>query len=463
MYMEGLRLYNTLTREKERFNPLRKGHATVYACGPTVYDYAHLGNLRNYVFNDLLHRALKAEGYKTDFIINITDVGHLTDDADQGEDKLEKKSREEKRDIWEIASYYEEVFKHDLKALNVLPATKWPRATDHIEEQIALIQRIEENGYAYMTSDGLYFDTSKLDEYGELVPNFDPESLDAGHRVAMKEKKNPTDFALWKLSGDANRQMEWESPWGAGFPGWHIECTAMGCKYLGETFDIHTGGVDHISVHHTNELAQARGAHGEPHAQVWMHGEFLNLEDGKMSKSKGDFLRLKTIQDKGYDPLDFRYLCLLTHYRKPLRFTWDALDAARTARLRLQQKTSSIVKAHGDVLTDSVKHRLLRGPRDDLNYSELLAELRDVLKSDMRGEEKAGAILFADSLLGLDLSSSFSVPRHVQELVEKRGELREKQQYAAADKIREEVRERGFEIKDGEDGYDVIPRRIPQR
>jgi cysteinyl-tRNA synthetase len=464
--MRDLTLYNTLGREKQRFEPLEAEKASVYACGPTVYDYAHLGNLRNYVFNDILHRVLRRAGYDVDFVINITDVGHLTDDADQGEDKMEKKSKEEDKDIWELARYYEDVFKSDLQSLHILDADVWPRATEHIQEQIDLVKAIEDNGYTYETSDGVYFDTDSLDAYGELIPDFDPEDLDEGHRVDMKEKRSPTDFALWKLSGDRDRKMEWDSPWGVGFPGWHVECTAMGCAYLGETFDIHTGGIDHIPVHHTNELAQARGAYGDRHADYWLHGEFLNLEDGKMSKSKGDFLRLASLDDNGFDPLDFRYLCLLTHYRKPLTFSWDALESARNARLSIERRVRDIVgngvgpgasiDAYVDAFDDAVF--------DDLNVAEGLGVVHDVLDSDADDADILATLYDFDEVLGLGLRdvSSHDIPDRIWSLAERREELREQEEFDEADELREEIRSAGYVVEDEEDGFRIRPRRQSQ-
>lgn len=442
--MDKLSLYNTYGRGLTEI-PREKQKVSVYACGPTVYDYAHIGNLRNYLFVDTLHRALLLAKKDVDLVINITDVGHLTDDADQGEDKLEKRSREKGKDARELAAFYEKAFKKDIASLNIKQPDKWPRATEHIKEQIKLIQDIEENGYTYETPDGIYFDTGKLEDYGELIHNFSPDQLKPGHRVDMKDKKNPTDFALWKFSGEETRQMEWESPWGKGFPGWHIECTAMGCKYLGKTFDIHTGGVDHIPVHHTNELAQARGANKEPHAEIWMHGEFLNLKDGKMSKSKRDFIRLQTIRDKGYSPLDFRYLCLLTKYRKPLEFSWEALSAARTARLSLLKQVPSVEAQQKEYLP--IKKALL----NDLNTPKALGELRKAMKKDLGAKEKKAIVKYADKALGLQLSEGLRVPQHVKELAEKRDELRSQKKYEEADALRRKIEREGYVVEDGEE------------
>lgn len=465
--VDDVSLYNTLGRSKQILDPLENGLVRVYACGPTVYDYAHLGNLRNYVFNDILHRVLRFAGYDVEFVINITDVGHLTDDADQGEDKMEKRSREEGKNIWELARFYETVFKEDLEKLNILSPDRWPRATEHIEEQIELVEAIEDNGYTYETSDGVYFDTGALDEYGELVPNFDPDDLDEGHRVDMKEKRSATDFALWKLSGNRNRKMEWDSPWGTGFPGWHVECTAMGCEYLGEQFDIHTGGVDHIPVHHTNELAQARGAFGDRHANWWLHGEFLELQDGKMSKSKGDFLRLESVEDSGYHPLDFRYLCLLTHYRKPLQFSWDALRSAQSARLRIEDKLRSFKTSQEKegTIVSSYLEQFQAAVYDDLNVSEGLAVLQDMIDSDADPADKVQTIECFDTVLGLGLRDvePTNIPEAVRQLAEKRSSLRENEEYEEADRIREDIRERGYAVEDGSDDFRIRPLRSQER
>ncbi|NUM74290.1 cysteine--tRNA ligase, partial [candidate division KSB1 bacterium] len=347
-----LHLYDTYTRSLREFKPLRADEVGLYTCGPTVYDYAHIGNLRTYLFEDILRRALEFNGYNVKHVMNITDVGHLVSDADTGEDKMEKGARRTGKTAWEIAAFYTQAFQDDMQRLNILPPTIWCRATDHIREQIETIRCIEKKGFTYRTSDGIYFDTSKLPNYGYLA-RLDIEGLRAGERVEVGEKRNPTDFALWKFSpagstssptgGEnrfdklpARRQMEWESPWGVGFPGWHIECSAMSEKYLGPFFDIHCGGEDHITVHHTNEIAQTEACHGTRLANFWMHGYFLQLDDAKMAKASGEFLRVQTLIDRGYDPLAYRMLCLGAHYRTQLNFTWESLDGAETALQRLR-------------------------------------------------------------------------------------------------------------------------------
>ena len=331
-----LHLYDTYRREIRAFAPLEEGAVRMYACGPTVYDYAHIGNLRTYLFEDVLRRALEFCGYEVRHVINITDVGHLVSDADEGEDKMERGARREGESAAKIAGRYTRAFKEDFRALNMLEPHVWCRATEHIAEQIADIAEIEKRGYAYRTSDGIYFDTSRQENYGHLA-RLNRAGIAPGARVALGEKRNATDFALWKFSPPGEqRQMEWESPWGTGFPGWHIECSAMAVKYLGKKFDIHCGGKDHIPVHHANEIAQSEARHGTTLANFWMHGYFLETAAAKMSKSDGAFLRLESLTDRGYAPADFRYLCLSAHYRSDLKFTWESLDAAAAALGRLR-------------------------------------------------------------------------------------------------------------------------------
>ena len=335
--MAVLTLYNTLTRKKEEFTPLHPPKVGFYSCGPTVYHDAHIGNLRAFVFADTLKRILRADGYRVFHVINITDVGHLTDDGDDGEDKMEKGARREGKSVWEIARHYTDAFLHDIHALNVEDPDIWSKATDHITEQIAQIQAIEKKGFTYRTEDGIYFDTTKLKDYGKLA-KLNIEQLEAGARVEVGEKRHKTDFALWKFSPkNQKRAMEWPSPWGIGFPGWHIECSAMSSKYLGEQFDIHTGGADLIPVHHTNEIAQAECAYGKkPWVKYWLHNEFLVNEKGKMAKSAGDFLTLQSLIDKGYPALAYRYFLLTGHYRQQLQFSWGALDSAKQSLERLK-------------------------------------------------------------------------------------------------------------------------------
>ncbi len=457
-----IRLYNTLSRTKEEFVPQSPGKVGFYACGPTVYHYAHLGNLRAYVFMDVLHRVLRYHGYNVNLVVNITDVGHLTDDADQGEDKMEKGAAREGKSVWDIAAHYTAAFMEDVKSLNIKQPTTWCKATDHIPQQIKLIKDIEENGFAYQTSDGVYFDTSKLDDYGKLIAGFDKEGLQAGKRVDMGEKRNATDFALWKFSPkNETRQMEWDSPWGRGFPGWHIECTAMGCHYLGEQFDIHTGGIDHIPVHHTNEIAQAQGAFGRDHVRFWMHNEFLVTDGEKMAKSKGEFLRLASVIEKGFSALDYRYFCLLTHYRKPLTFTWEAIEAAATARKRLTQRVAQLKESAQPAGLPSAERlefqkQFAAAVYDDCNTSQALGVVHELLKSDLSDGEKLALLLDWDSVLGLKFAAatipSTDVPKEVQALVDEREVARKNKDWAQADKLRAEIAQRGFLVSDSEQG-----------
>ncbi|HYE59853.1 MAG TPA: cysteine--tRNA ligase, partial [Candidatus Kapabacteria bacterium] len=325
-----LSLYNTLTRKQEPLRPIHTTEIGLYTCGPTVYNYAHIGNLRTYVFEDILKRTLHFSGYTVNHVMNITDVGHLTDDADFGEDKMEKGAKREGKSAWDIAAFYTDAFQRDMAHLNIIEPSVWCKATDHIEEQIALVETLTEKGHTYETSDGIYFDTTTIDDYGKLV-NMKQQELKAGARVEMGEKKNPHDFALWKFTPPGEkRQMEWDAFGKKGFPGWHIECSAMAMKYLGDHFDIHCGGIDHAPVHHTNEIAQSESATSKkPWVNVWMHCEFLQIQEAKMAKSGDNFITLQTVIEKGYSPLAYRYFLLQAHYRKQLNFTWEALDGAQ--------------------------------------------------------------------------------------------------------------------------------------
>src|SRR6478672_237329 len=344
-----LRLYDTYSRRLREFAPLdATGAVGIYTCGPTVYDYQHIGNYRTFLFEDTLKRVLRFNGYRVRHVMNITDVGHLTSDADTGEDKMEKGARRTGRTAWEIAALYTQAFQEDIAALNIEPPDVLPRATDHIPEQIEFIADLERRGFTYATADGIYFDTSHQPDYGFLA-RLDLAGLEAGKRVGLGDKRNATDFALWKLSPPSSaRQMEWDSPWGKGFPGWHIECSAMAQKYLGDYFDVHCGGEDHIPVHHTNEIAQTVARVGTRLANFWMHGYFLVQNDAKMAKSAGEFLRVAALVDRGYDPLAFRYLCLTGHYRTQLNFTWEALDAAATGLARMRNAFHALPRVEAE-------------------------------------------------------------------------------------------------------------------
>lgn len=449
-----MKLFNTLTRKKELFKPIKKGQAGIYTCGPTVYDYAHIGNLRAYIFADVLRRALQADGYKVKHVINITDVGHLTSNEDEGEDKIEQAARKEKKSAWEIAKFFENQFKEDLKKLHVSPPYKWARATEHISEQIELIKILEQKGLTYKTSDGIYFDTSKLKNYGMLAGQKMEEKL-AGARVAVGEKKYPADFALWKFSSKKQkRQMEWNSPWGVGFPGWHIECSAMSVKYLGQPFDIHTGGIDHIPVHHTNEMAQSEAAKGFPLAHYWLHSNFLTVEGRRMGKSEGNLIRLDSLKTKGVEPLAYRYFVLQAHYRIKENFTWEALRAADNALQKIYAAAREL--AAPKIGCAELENKFRAAIDDDLNTPECLAVLWELLKSGYPPSAKAETLLKFDEVLGLDikkyLGKKIKAPKEVLELVKKRETARKKKDWKSADKFRAAIERLGFDVEDTPQG-----------
>lgn len=462
-------LFNTLGRQKQVFTPITPGKAGLYTCGPTVYDYQHIGNFRTFLFEDLLKRVLFYNGYDVTHIMNITDVGHLVSDADEGEDKMEKGSARTGKTVWEIAEYYTQFFLDDAKALNLIPPTRYTKATEYIQEQIDMIKCLDDKGYTYVTSDGVYFDTSKLSDYGKLA-NLDIEGLEEGSRIQFStEKKNKTDFALWKFSPkEGKRQMEWDSPWGKGFPGWHIECSAMSRKYLGDTFDIHCGGIDHVPIHHTNEIAQSETCTGKPFAHYWMHGAFLEEESGKMSKSKGEFLRVETLIKHGYTPLDYRYLCLGTHYRKRLLFSWEILEQAKTAMTRLKQNIQQIrddAKKNFDErdasMPEGERDKFLEAVNDDLNMPQALAVLWGVVRNDkLTSIEKKNLINDFNRVLGLDLDKDIeagntNVPAEIMELVEKRIAAKKAKDFKKADVLRDELKALGWEVVDKKDGVEV--------
>jgi cysteinyl-tRNA synthetase len=453
-----LQLYDNFTRTLRPFEPLAPGNDVgLYTCGPTVYDYQHIGNFRTFLFEDILKRVLEWNGYKVRHVMNITDVGHLTSDADTGEDKMEKGSRRTGKTAWEIARMYTDAFEADMGALNLEPPTVLCRATDHIREQIEFIADIEKNGFAYTTSDGVYFDTGRQPGYGHLA-RLDIKGLEGGRRVDLGEKRSPTDFALWKFSAPGEtRQMEWESPWGKGFPGWHIECSAMAQKYLGDYFDIHCGGEDHIPVHHTNEIAQTEARVGTRLANFWMHGYFLLANDAKMAKSAGGFLRLKVLTDKGYDPLAYRYLCLTAHYRTQMNFTWDALDAATTALERMRNGVHAL--AVSGAVDAGYIERFTAEINDDLNVPRALAVAWEVLRGELPAPAKKATLLAFDRVLGLGLASwqpkVEAIPDAVRVLAQARLAARDAKQWAEADRLRAELGATGWEMEDRPDGYSL--------
>lgn len=450
-----LALYDTWSRTVRPFTPIHAGHVGMYCCGPTVYDHAHIGNLRTYVFEDILRRVLIRNGYEVRHVVNITDVGHLTSDADEGEDKMEKGSRRTGESAYAIAQRYTEAFVADWHALNLLEPTVWCRATDHIAEQIAFIGELDRSGYVYRTNDGLYFDTSKQDDYGFLA-RLDRAGLQAGKRVALGAKRNITDFALWKFSPEGvARQMEWDSPWGRGFPGWHIECSAMSAKHLGIWFDIHCGGEDHIAVHHSNEIAQTQAAHGTRLANFWIHGHFLTLNaDSKMSKSSGDFVRLQTLRSRNIDPLAYRYLCMTAHYRSKLHFSWASLGAAQTALNRLRHLYAGW--SDGGRIDPDFVARFNAELNDDLNLPRALAVLWELVKSELSPATLKATVDSFDLVLGLGLRDWNPVPSDIPEsirvLLGERAQAREAKNWAKADEIRKLLNTRGWRVEDGNDG-----------
>jgi len=463
---KDLFIHNTLTRKKEKFVPISGNEARLYTCGPTVYHYAHIGNLRTYVFEDLLVRALKRAGFGVKHVMNITDVGHLVSDGDDGEDKMEVGARKAGKTIWEIAEYYSKVFFSDLEKLNCLKPQIIPKATDHIPEMIELVQKLEAKGFVYKTGDGMYYDTSKFPAYPDFG-RLDVENLEAGKRVAVGDKKSPTDFALWKfLPKDKKRQQEWDSPWGKGFPGWHIECSAMAMKYLGETFDLHCGGIDHVTVHHTNEIAQSEAATGHRYVNYWLHGEFLNEDSGKMSKSKGETLTLAVLEREGFTAMEYRFLLLQAHYRASIRFSFDAMKAAQAGYRGLVERLRALKDAPALAGEPSNAYQAYRNEFDkavfdDLNLPQAIAILHGAVKSgDLSASEKKALALDFDGMLGLRLAEAMNVgevdlPADVQALVSARDEARRTKQWAESDRLRGELVALGYAVEDTAKGTKV--------
>jgi cysteinyl-tRNA synthetase len=456
-----LSLYNTLTRDKEIFEPLAPPAVSLYSCGPTVYSQAHIGNLRTYIFVDTLRRILELDHYQVNHVMNITDVGHLTDDADAGQDKVEQQAVRENKPALEIAKNYERMFQDDIKALNVLPPTAWARATEYIDQQIALIQKLEKGGFTYLTSDGVYFDTSKIKDYGKMA-KLDIEGLRPGARIeSIAGKRQATDFALWKLTPQSvTRLMEWDSPWGRGWPGWHIECSAMALELLGETIDLHTGGIDHIPVHHTNEIAQSEAATGQPFVRYWLHGEFLVIDEGRMGKSEGNALTLETLRRKGFDPLAYRFWLLQTHYRTKLNFTWDALESAARGYDRLKRAVNLLGdRPESDASIDFEK-KFLQAMNDDLDTPRALATLFDYIRSEGKDRANRQSIGLVDRALGLNLLTRpvFQIPTNIQTLADERETARKQNDWARADQLRSAIEQAGFVIDDTETGSIVSPR-----
>jgi cysteinyl-tRNA synthetase len=466
--MKVLRFFNTLTRNKEKFVSLEKGTVKMYACGPTVYFYAHIGNFRTFIFEDWLRRMLEFNGFKVEHVMNITDVGHLTSDADTGEDKIEVGAKRERKTAWEIAEFYTKAFFEDAEKLNILKPTVVCKATDHIPDMLELIKRLEEKGYTYIIDSGVYFDTSKLKDYGMLTGmDFErlSESLKAGARVEFNpQKRNITDFGLWLFSPkDRKRQMEWGSPWSVGFPGWHIECSSMSMKYLGETFDIHCGGIDHIPIHHTNEIAQSEAATGKKLANYWLHDAFLVFgKSVRMAKSAGEIITVKNLIEEEYDPLAFRYLCLTAHYRSELVFTWESLQASQKALFTLREHVRRFKEnLKGEVRETSkakeCRRAFLEAINDDLNMPRALTIVWKLVREekDISEGEKYKLLLEFDKILALDLDKRIvteKLPEETEALIRRREEARKAKDWETADKIREQLKAMGIILEDTAQG-----------
>ena len=461
-----IKLYNTLTKKKEDFVPLNGNEVRMYSCGPTVYSYAHIGNFRSYVFVDNLRRTLEYNGYKLKHVMNITDVGHLESDADEGEDKMVKAAKKEHKSPYEIADFYTKAFFKDMDKLHIERPEIIAKATDHIPEMLEFVKEIMKNGYAYETSTAIYFDVSKLDKY-PVLSNRNFEDQIAGARVDVDpEKKNPYDFAIW-IKAPANHIMKWDSPWGPSYPGWHLECSAMSRKYLGEVFDIHTGGVDHIPTHHENEIAQSKGAFGKIPAKTWMHVEFLQVNGGKMSKSLGNVYTISELQEKGIEPLAFKLFCYTAHYRTKLNFTFEGALSSQKALNRLREsyiKHKNGTKKIDKSIVDEYKDQFLKAVNDDLNIPLAMSIVWEVARNDCKSKELADLMLEFDKVLGLDLvnsenyikeQSNIEIPDEIKELLEKRKKAREEKNWTLSDEIRDEIKSKGYVVKDTKDGMTV--------
>jgi len=455
----NIQFYNSLTRKKEDFVPIKNKQVGLYTCGPTVYDNPHIGNLLSYIIWDILKRFLTSQGFKVKHVMNLTDVGHLVSDSDEGEDKMEKAKQREQQTAWAIADKYIQAFKDNIAELNILSPSKYLRATETIQEQIDFVKILEDKGFLYKTSDGLYFDTSKSKDYGQLgnIKNID---LQEGARIEKNpEKKNKTDFAVWKFSPkDQQRDMEWDSPWGKGFPGWHLECSVMSRMELGDTFDIHTGGEDHLPIHHPNEMAQSEAVTGKLQANIWLHNAFLKEDGGKMSKSAGGFITLDTIKEKNINPLAFRFLVLQNHYRKPLNFTWTSLAAAQNGLVNIIKEISFYDKPK--VGCPEFAREFDEAMADDLNTAKALAVLQAVLDSDYPSAAKLQTILKIDKVLGLNLESlrkqALKISTEAKKLLKQRQMSRDNKDYKLSDELRDKLQDMGVEVKDTDQGQQAI-------
>lgn len=448
-----MKIFNSLTKKKEEFKPLTEGHASMYHCGPTVYDYIHIGNLRSFFMGDITRRTFEIFDYKVKQVMNITDVGHLVSDGDEGNDKMTKALQRHNMDITlenmiSVADIYANAFKKDLKSLNILTPHYMPKASDHIQEDIDIIKRLDQKGYTYTTSDGVYFDTSKMSDYGKLGGlNLDQDS--ESRICTNTEKKFHADFALWKF----NDKNGWDSPWGHGFPGWHIECSGMAMKYLGETFDIHTGGHDLKSVHHNNEIAQSECSTGKTFVNYWMHGEFLNLGGEKLSKSTGGNISVQVVLEQGFSALDLRYLYLQSHYRSPMNFDWEILSQAKKGREKLSKQILELKEKNSlGNISDEFKKEFLEKISDDFNSPAALATLHSMLKSELSDEDKLATAYYFDKLLGLDFEKlekeTLEIPQEIEELLIKRKKSRQEKKWQKSDELRDLILEYGYKVLD---------------
>lgn len=459
-------LYNTLTKQKADFVPLSGNEVRIYSCGPTVYSYAHIGNFRAYIFMDNLRRMLEYNGYKLKHVMNITDVGHLESDSDEGEDKMVKAAKKENKTPYEIAKFYTDIFFDDMNKLNIERPEIIAKATEHIDDMLEFAKKIVENGYGYETSTAIYFDVSKLDKY-PVLSNRNIDEQIAGARVDVDpEKRNPYDFAIW-IKAPENHIMKWNSPWGLSYPGWHLECSAMSKKYLGEVFDIHTGGVDHIPTHHENEIAQSKGAFGKIPAKTWMHVEFLQVDGGKMSKSLGNVYTISQLQEKGIEPLAYKLFCYTAHYRTKLNFTFDGAMASQKALNRLREAYIKHKYGSEEIeknLLEEYKAKFIEAINDDLNMPLAMSIVWEVAKSEIKSNKIAELLIDFDKVLGLDLQNSekyienqkkLELPEEILELLEQRKKAREEKNWSLSDELREKLKQKGYNVKDTKEGMTI--------
>ncbi|MBN1324674.1 MAG: cysteine--tRNA ligase [Alphaproteobacteria bacterium] len=468
-----IKLYNTMSRKIEEFKPLIPNQVSFYSCGPTVYWNQHLGNMRTFISNDIIKRMFIENGFKVNHVMNYTDVGHLTSDADEGEDKMEKGAARENKSVWEVAQTYIDSVESDMKDLNLIkPIT--PRATDYIDEQIDLVKKLEDLGYTYIIpGKGVYYDTSKFADYG-LLGGQNLSELRSGIRIDNDGKKNPTDFMLWAFSPkDKKREMEWDSPWGVGFPGWHIECSAMSMKLLGNHFDIHTGGQEHIKVHHSDEIAQSEPIVGKPWVNYWVHFAWLMAKDGKMSKSAGDSLTVPYIKNKGYDPMEFRYLMLLGHYRQPVDFSWVSLDAAANGYKNIVRKVADLIDSQNQnpekensKIYEEWNKKILDIVSDNIKTAESLVQVQELLKADdINSATKLKLFEFIDRLLGLQFINraqklldleSVEAPENIKKMALERVAAKAEKDWVRADELRDKIDAAGWNVIDTKDGIKII-------